>query len=309
MDRRIDVLIANVEKVFVGKPEAVRNIITALLAGGHVLIEDVPGVGKTTLAQALAQSIDGEFRRIQFTPDLLPSDILGVSIFSQKEDEFRFRKGPIFCNIVVADEINRTTPRTQSSLLEAMNDFQISVDGVTYELPGPFMVIATQNPYEFEGTYPLPENQLDRFLMCTRIGYPSESDEKRVLSDQKIEHPIKSLTAVMEMTDITDLQKMVREVQVADSVTDYLMRIITATRNSEFLEFGASPRGSLSLYRAAQAHALVEERDYVIPEDIAALAPQVLAHRVRLAGPTRRRSSHDAEKVICDMLDTVSAPL
>ena len=309
MDTRIEALIENIEKVFIGKPEAVRSMITALLAGGHALIEDVPGVGKTILAQALSRSIHCEFRRIQFTPDLLPSDILGVSIFSQKEDAFRFRKGPIFCNVVLADEINRTTPRTQSSLLEAMNDFQISVDGVTHDLPAPFMVIATQNPYEFEGTYPLPENQLDRFLLCTRIGYPGETDEKQVLSDQKIEHPIKSLTPVMGATDVTDLQKTVREVQVADAATDYLMRIITATRNSEFLELGASPRGSLYLYRAAQARALVEGRDYVIPEDVAVMAPQVLAHRVRLAGPSRRRSSHDAEKVICDMLDTVSAPL
>ena len=281
----------------------------ALLAGGHALIEDVPGVGKTILAQALARSLDCEFRRIQFTPDLLPSDILGVSIFSAKDDSFTFRKGPIFANIVLADEINRTTPRTQSSLLEAMNAFQISVDGTTYPMLSPFMVIATQNPYEFEGTYPLPENELDRFMLCMRIGYLDEADEKRVLVEQKIEHPIRSLRPVMGASEVVTLQAEVRRVTVEDAVTDYVMRIITATRNSEFLEVGASPRGSLYLYRAAQASALVDGRDYVIPEDIRSLAPQILSHRVRLAGPTRRRTSRDAEEIIRDLLDSVSVPL
>ena len=309
MDSRISALTENIGKVFIGKPDAINSILLGLMSGGHVLIEDVPGVGKTVLARALAKSVNCTFRRLQFTPDLLPSDIIGVSVFSQSEDAFSFKRGPVFSNIVLADEINRTTPRTQSSLLEAMNEFQVSVDGMTYPLPKPFIVIATQNPYEFEGTYPLPENQLDRFVLCTRIGYPDAEAERQVMADQKITHPIDSLRAVTSTEDVIALQETVRQVMVDDSVSEYILRIVTATRNSEFLELGVSPRGSLSLYRTGQALALMEDRDYVVPDDVKTLAPQVLAHRVRLAGPTRRRSSRDAEEVIRDLLEGVSVPL
>ena len=309
MDSRISALTENIGKVFIGKPDAIKSVLLGLMSGGHVLIEDVPGVGKTVLARALAKSVNCTFRRLQFTPDLLPSDIIGVSVFSQSEDAFSFKRGPVFSNIVLADEINRTTPRTQSSLLEAMNEFQVSVDGMTYPLPKPFIVIATQNPYEFEGTYPLPENQLDRFVLCTRIGYPDAEAERQVMADQKITHPIDSLRAVTSTEDVIALQETVRQVMVDDSVSEYILRIVTATRNSEFLELGVSPRGSLSLYRTGQALALMEDRDYVVPDDVKTLAPQVLAHRVRLAGPTRRRSSRDAEEVIRDLLEGVSVPL
>jgi len=309
MDSRISALTENIGKVFLGKPDAIKGVLLGLLGGGHVLIEDVPGVGKTVLARAIAKSINCTFRRLQFTPDLLPSDIIGVSVFNQAEGAFSFKRGPVFSNIVLADEINRTTPRTQSSLLEAMNDFQVSVDGMTYPLPKPFLVIATQNPYEFEGTYPLPENQLDRFMLCTRIGYPDAEAEKQVLKGQKITHPIDTLGAVMSTADVTALQEVVRQVMVDDSVSEYILRIVTATRNSDFLELGVSPRGSLALYRTAQAQAMMEDRDYVVPDDVKVLALQVLAHRVRLAGPTRRRSSRDAEEVIRDLLEGVSVPL
>ncbi|MFH0962485.1 MAG: MoxR family ATPase [Planctomycetota bacterium] len=309
METKATALAKNIEQVFVGKSEVVRNVLVAFLAGGHVLVEDVPGVGKTVLARALAKSVNCAFRRIQFTPDLLPSDILGVSVFNQAQDSFTFKPGPVFANVVLADEINRTTPRTQSSLLEAMNDFQVSMDGVTYTLPKPFVVIATQNPYEFEGTYALPENQLDRFLLCTRVGYPSPEDEKKVMADQKIVHPLDRLGAVMTTEEVVALQEEVKHVTVDDAISEYILRIVTATRRSEFLELGASPRGSLHLYRAAQALAVTEGRSYVSPDDVKALAPLVLAHRVRLAGPTRRRSSKDAEEVIRDLLDTVSVPI
>ena len=270
----------NIEGVFLGKPEAVQLVLVGLLAQGHVLIEDVPGVGKTVLARSLARSLNCSFRRIQFTPDLLPSDILGVSVYDQQSGEFVFKRGPIFANIVLADEINRTTPRTQSSLLEAMNDFQVSVDGRTYPLDPPFMVLATQNPYEYEGTYLLPESQLDRFLMRITIGYPDREAERRVLDTRRLADPLVSLEATLSASDVLALQASTREVTVADELADYVLAIAAETRRVESLLAGVSPRGSLSLYRAAQAKALTEGRDYVVPDDVKGLAVPVLAHRI-----------------------------
>ncbi|MHC5019860.1 MAG: AAA family ATPase, partial [Planctomycetota bacterium] len=241
-------LIANIEKVIIGKLEAVRMVVVGLLSQGHVLIEDVPGVGKTTLARALAKSIDGVFQRVQFTPDLLPSDILGVSVYNTESNQFVFRPGPIFASVVLADEVNRTPPRTQSSLLEAMNDFQVSVDGATHKLPRPFIVLATQNPIEFAGTYPLPESQLDRFLLRVRIGYPTREDEREVLTRQQRSHPIDTLTPVMTAAEVVSLQARAREVKVEASLADYLLELVGRTRDNTDLLVGVSPRGSLALY-------------------------------------------------------------
>ncbi|HUT35353.1 MAG TPA: MoxR family ATPase [Planctomycetota bacterium] len=288
----------NIETVFIGKPEAVRLVLVGLFAGGHILIEDVPGVGKTTLARALARSIRSSFRRIQFTPDLLPTDILGVPIYNAAEDRFIFKPGPIFANVVLADEINRTTPRTQSSLLEAMNEFQVSVDGATHALPRPFIVLATQNPHEFEGTFPLPESQLDRFLMRIEIGYPSRADERRVLFTQRLANPLDTLEPVLDGDEVVALQDAVREVRVDDSISDYVLEIVSRTREASELEIGVSPRGALSLSRAAQALALVEGRDYVLPDDVKRLAVAVLAHRViRRAGLAGGKGKDDREIV------------
>ncbi|MFV2067141.1 MAG: AAA family ATPase [Pirellulales bacterium] len=271
---------ANMVQVVLGKAGVVRNCVVALLAGEHVLLEDVPGVGKTLVGKALAKSVAGSFCRIQFTPDLLPSDILGTSIFDTQRQEFRFVQGPIFANIVLADEINRTTPRTQSALLEAMSDRQVSVDGQTHLLPKPFMVIATQNPVEFEGTYPLPESQLDRFLLRISVGYPGREDELEVLTSHREGEPIDHLTPALDCSQITFLQKAVRQVRVDGSLSAYILDIVDATRNCDELHVGASPRGALCLYRAAQALALVENRDFVVPDDIKRLSVPVLAHRV-----------------------------
>jgi MoxR-like ATPase len=299
----------NIERVFLGKPEAVQMIVVSLLAQGHVLIEDVPGVGKTVLARSLAKSLDCSFRRIQFTPDLLPADILGVSVYDQKAGEFVFKQGPIFANIVLADEINRTTPRTQSSLLEAMNDFQVSVDGRTYVLSPPFMVLATQNPYEYEGTYLLPESQLDRFLMRITIGYPDEAAERRVLNTRRLADPLVSLDAVLTAADVLGLQAATREVTVADELAHYVLALAAHTRRQESLLAGVSPRGSLALFRAAQARALVEGRDYVTPDDLKALAVPVLAHRI-IPKTFRQDGRSDAsEQIIREALDAVPVPL
>lgn len=304
----ISKLIENIENVFIGKKDAVKLTLTGLFAGGHILIEDVPGVGKTVLARALARSIDCSFQRIQFTPDLLPSDIIGVSIYTPKMDEFVFKPGPIFAHVILADEINRTTPRTQSSLLEAMNDFQISVDGKTRKLELPFIVLATQNPYEFEGTYPLPESQLDRFLMRIEIGYPSIEDEKRVLFSQTHQHPLNTLSPVLSREEVLDIQRQVKEVRVDESIIGYMLEITSRTRKNTKLEIGVSPRGSLMLRRAVQACALVEGRDYVVPDDVKKLAAPVLSHRV-IVRATARQDAKRAAAVIKEIVEEVPVPL
>jgi MoxR-like ATPase len=284
-------------------------VLAGLFSNGHVLIEDVPGVGKTTLARALARSIDCTFRRLQFTPDLLPSDILGVPIYNASDDQFVFKRGPIFANVVLADEINRTTPRTQSSLLEAMNDFQVSMDGATYPLPKPFIVLATQNPHEYEGTFPLPESQLDRFLMRIEIGYPSREDEREVLRSQKLAHPLDSLGPVVGSEEVVGIQAAVREVRVDGDVTNYILDIVERTRGTEALEIGVSPRGGLSLSRAAQALALIEGRDYCLPDDVKRLAISVLAHRVIRRAALMAAGGRDEREIIREILDETPVPV
>jgi MoxR-like ATPase len=299
---------ANLASVVLGKRDVLRLCIVALLAGEHVLLEDVPGVGKTLIAKALARSVNGRFCRIQFTPDLLPSDIVGSSIFNSKTSEFVYCHGPVFANVVLADEINRTTPRTQSALLEAMSDAQVSVDGQTYPLPKPFLVIATQNPYEFEGTYPLPESQLDRFLLRTKIGYPERRDERQVLASHRHGEPVEFLGPVIKCEQVLELQDHVRQVTVDDSLSDYLLDIAEATRNNEALQVGVSTRGSLSLYRAAQALAFLEGREYVVPDDIKRLAVPVLAHRVILRGYQYGSQRDAADDLIRRIVEEVAVP-
>ncbi len=306
---KVRILRENIEKVFIGKPAVVTKVLVALFAGGHILIEDVPGVGKTTLARALARSLDLSFSRVQFTPDLLPSDLLGVSVYNQGTGEFEFKKGPVFASVVLADEINRTTPRTQSALLEAMSEAQVSVDGKTFRLGPPFMVLATQNPFEFEGTYPLPESQLDRFLMKISVGYPSRDHELEVLSSQRTAHPIDSTVAVMSDVDIQAIQQRVKEVRLEESLAGYILSLVTETRRSKSLTIGASPRGSLFLYRAAQALALVEGRDYVVPDDIKRLAVTVLAHRIIGKGFAYEGGQDERERIVRGILETVEVPV
>ena len=306
---RIAALERNVRSVLLGKPEVVRRVLTGLLAAGHVLLEDVPGVGKTVLAKALAKSIDCQFRRIQFTPDLLPSDILGVSVYDARTTDFIFKPGPVFTNVLLADEINRATPRTQSALLEAMNEGQASIDRDTHQLPSPFFVVATQNPYEFEGTYPLPESQLDRFILKVRIGYPSTSDEKAILLAQQDHHPLDDVRPVVTGAEILEIQAAVRAVRVEPSVLDYLLAIVRATRETKDLSVGASPRGALALHRASQAHALLCGRDFVTPDDVKGLAVAVLAHRVIAAGYGVEGSGDARERIIADLLETLEVPL
>jgi len=298
----------NVGRCVIGKPEAVRLAVVGLLARGHLLIEDVPGVGKTTLAAALARSIGGKFQRIQFTSDMLPSDILGVSIWEPEVGEFVFKPGPLFANIVLADEINRTTPKTQSSLLEAMNEARVSLDHSTYPLPAPFMVLATQNPREYEGTYPLPESQLDRFLLRIRIGYPGTPDEKAILRGAAVLP--ESLAAVLGDTEVLALQAEVERVRAEDSVLDYLMAVVSATRTSPLLSLGVSPRGSLALLRAAQAAALVDGRDYLVPDDVKGLAVAALAHRVipKNGGGHGDAPGLDGETIVRAILNDVPVP-
>jgi MoxR-like ATPase len=270
----------NIARVFLGNPAAVDRVLVCLLARGHILIEDVPGVGKTVLATAVARSIDCSFSRIQLTPDLLPTDVLGVSIYDRTTGEFVFKKGPIFANIVLADEINRTTPRTQTALLEAMNEATVSIDGRIHTLEQPFMVVATQNPYEFEGTYLLPENQLDRFLMRTHLGYPSPRDEARVLDIRPANHTLPSLEPVLHKSDVVQLQSQVDEVRIDPSLVEYIISLANATRSHPDLQVGLSPRGSLALAQAARATAALRGRDYVIPEDITTNIHPVCAHRI-----------------------------
>jgi MoxR-like ATPase len=285
----------------------VRLAVVGLLAKGHLLIEDVPGVGKTTLAAALARSLGAGFQRIQFTSDMLPSDVLGVAVYEPDKHEFVFKPGPIFTNIVLADEINRTTPKTQSSLLEAMNEAQVSLDHTTHTLPRPFMVLATQNPREHAGTFPLPESQLDRFLLRIRIGYPSEADERTILRTAGTP-VVETLETVLDAADVIELQDAVELVRADDSVVDYVLAIVTATRRSRMLALGVSPRGSLALLRAARAHALADGRDYLVPDDVKRLAVPALAHRVLLAGPAADGGGAGAEAVIRTIVQDVPVP-
>jgi MoxR-like ATPase len=300
-----------IEQVIRGKSEAIQMTLVTLLSGGHLLIEDVPGIGKTTLAHALAKCVSCKFHRIQFTSDLMPADITGVSIWNSKEQEFVFKQGPLFSNIVLADEINRATPKTQSALLEAMSEFQISVDSRTYELYKPFMVIATQNPMEHYGTYPLPESQMDRFFMRIRLGYPDEQNEKEIIRNQEFEHPIKYAQPVIERAELVLLQEQVKNVAVEEDVLSYLLKIVIATRTSPFISLGCSPRGSLYFFRAAQAYAFFKERDYVIPDDVKKLAIPLLAHRIQLKSSAifQENRAEEAERVIQQIVDTIPIPI
>ena len=300
-------LIANIEKVIVGKRSTVELAVISLLCQGHLLIEDVPGVGKTMLARSLARSLGCSFSRIQFTPDMLPSDVTGVSIFNQVSREFEFRAGPVMSQIVLADEINRATPKTQAALLEAMEERQVTVDGVTHNLPHPFMVLATQNPIEYEGTFPLPEAQVDRFLMRIQLGYPSKEDEIRVLERQQFQHPFQKLEQMVALEELTEMQEAVKTVFVSPAVKQYIVDLTNQTRVHNEVYLGASPRGSLALYRTGQARATVLGRDYVLPDDIKILAVPTLAHRVIL-GPGARLRDLSAQQVVEEILDSVPVP-
>jgi len=309
--QKIEDLQAAISRVIRGKPEAVRLAVVTLLAGGHLLIEDVPGVGKTTLAHALARALHCSFQRIQFTSDLLPSDVIGLSVYNQQDSLFEWKPGPIFANVILADEINRTTPKTQSALLEAMAEKHVTVEGVTHALPNPFIVLATQNPIEHHGTYPLPESQLDRFMLRLRIGYPGAGDERQILRDREHAEPLDEMHPVMSATDVLELQEAVTEVSVDDAIVDYLMRIVAATRASEMLDLGVSPRGTLALFRAAQALALTEERSYCLPDDIKRLVIPVFAHRLTVSSrySSAMRRSEEAEAVLHEIMKTISVPL
>ena len=310
MRETIERLESTIGDVLLGKPRVIRLVLTGFFAQGHLLIEDVPGVGKTLLARTLARSVDASFRRIQFTPDLLPSDLLGTSVFNQKTGEFEFRKGPIFASVILADEINRTTPRTQSALLEAMNSAQVSLDGETRTLPQPFVVLATQNPFEFEGTYALPESQLDRFMMRIDIGYPARDEERRMLKEQQEADPFEKIEPVISADEVLKIQASVRAVRVEDSLRDYLLAIIGATRENPRVRIGVSPRGSNALQRAAQSYAYLDGRDYVLPDDIKRLARPVLAHRLVLDGALPGDGSfNDRDRVLTEILDRVEVPI
>jgi MoxR-like ATPase len=297
----------NVGEVIVGKPESIKLTIIGLLCQGHILIEDVPGTGKTMLAKSLARSIGCSFNRIQFTPDMLPSDVTGVSIFNQKTNEFEFRPGPVIAQIVLTDEINRATPKTQAALLEAMEERQVTVDGHTYPLPEPFMVLATQNPIEYEGTFPLPEAQMDRFLLRINVGYPAGRDEIQMLSNQKLEHPIRSLEQVVDVEELLQAQAEIRKVNVSSEVMGYIVELVDATRSHSEVYLGASPRGSLALYRTAQVSAAMSGRDFVIPDDVKALAVPALAHRL-IVGSAARIREVDERDIVRELLDRIPVP-
>ena len=300
-------LITNLEKVIVGKRPTIELIVTGLLCQGHVLIEDVPGVGKTVLARSLAKSLGCSFNRLQFTPDMLPSDVTGVSIYEQAKQTFEFRPGPVFAQVVLVDEINRATPKTQAALLEAMEERQVTVDGKTHPLPKPFMVLATQNPIEYEGTFPLPEAQLDRFMMRVRMGYPSPDDEIEVLNRQQLRHPIETLEAVIKTKELLEAMDDIRKVYVSEPVKRYVVDLINRTRENTDVYLGASPRGSLALFRTGQAMAALAGRDYVLPDDIKELAVPVLAHRV-IVGPAARLRELSAEKIVREILENLPVP-
>jgi len=298
----------NIERVIVGKRDVIDLLLVALLCEGHVLIEDVPGTGKTMLAKSLARTLDCSFRRIQFTPDLLPSDVSGVSFFNQRVQDFEFRPGPIFAQVVLADEINRATPRTQSALLECMEERQVSLEGETRPLPRPFLVLATQNPIELEGTFPLPEAQLDRFLLRLSIGYPAEADEKAIVQRFRRGSPLDELPSVVGVAELLAMQRLVRDVHVSDAVEEYVVRLVRASRLHAALELGASPRATLGLYRCAQALAALRGRGYVLPDDVKTLAPSVLTHRI-IATPQARLRGRGAADIVAELLSTVPVPV
>ncbi|MGQ9896124.1 MAG: AAA family ATPase [Acidobacteriota bacterium] len=309
--KQLQALESTIETVVRGKQEVVRLALVTLVADGHLLIEDVPGVGKTTLARTLSRALDCSFQRIQFTSDLLPSDVLGLSVYDQASGRFEFRRGPIFANVVLADEINRTTPKTQSCLLEAMAEGRVTIENQTFELPKPFIVLATQNPVEHHGTYPLPESQLDRFTMRLSMGYPSAEDERQILLGKAHRDPLLEIRPVLSAAEMLALQERARTVRVDDALVDYLLRIVNATRRSELLEMGVSPRGSLALFRAAQAQALFEGRDYCLPDDIKRLSIPVLSHRV-IVSPryaSGGRETDDARSALEEILKTVAVPM
>jgi MoxR-like ATPase len=297
-------VVANVERVIVGKHLEVRMALVALLCEGHILIEDVPGVGKTMLAKAISRSVGCSFRRIQFTPDLLPSDVTGLSIFNQKTQEFEFRPGPIMAQVVLADEINRATPKTQSALLECMEERQATIDGTTYPMPSPFLVIATQNPIEYEGTFALPEAQLDRFMLRLRMGYPKPMEEIVILDEQKRTHPIEAIGQVLGLEELQQMQSAVKEIYVDQAIAEYIVRLVTATREHPDVYLGASPRGSINLYRSAQAFAAMDGRDYVIPDDVKGLAVAVLAHRLIVKSQASLREV-DPDRIVLEIIEQV----
>lgn len=305
---KIDQVLENISKVIIGKREVAELSVAALLAGGHILLEDVPGVGKTMLVRALAKSTGANFRRIQFTPDLLPSDVVGVSIYNPKEMAFEFRPGPIMGNIVLADEINRTSPKTQSALLEGMEESSVTVDGETLAIPKPFFVMATQNPIEHEGTYPLPEAQLDRFIMKLKMGYPTVAEEVQVLNSLEHNVPIEELETVISLAELTAIQKEVRAVHVSDVLKTYIVELATRTRNDPYVYLGASPRASIALMRAAQAYSLMKGRDFVMPDDIQYLAPFVFSHRIILK-PEARYEGMQAQEILKEIIKRTPVPV
>jgi MoxR-like ATPase len=302
-----NILIKNLEKVIVGKKQTIESIVVGLICQGHILIEDVPGVGKTILARSLAKSLGCSFSRLQFTPDMLPSDVTGVSIYDQSKKVFEFRPGPVFAQIVLVDEINRATPKTQAALLESMEEKQVTVDGVSHALPSPFMVLATQNPIEYEGTFPLPEAQLDRFLMRVRLGYPNMADEVEILERQQLRHPIETLESVITVNELQTIMEEIKTVYVSRPVKRYLVDLVNRTRQSPDVYLGASPRGSLALFRTGQAAAALAGRDFVLPDDIKNLAVSVLAHRV-IVGPAARLRELSAEKIVEEILENLPVP-
>jgi MoxR-like ATPase len=304
--KALNLITANIEEVIVGKRREIQYVLVALLCQGHVLLEDVPGVGKTTLVRALARSLGCEFRRLQFTPDLLPSDVTGVSVYNQKTSEFEFRAGPIMSQVVLADEINRTSPKTQSALLECMEEGQITVDGVTRQMPRPFLVLATQNPIEYEGTFPLPEAQLDRFLLRLRLGYPSFDEERLIIARAK-QPPLEELEQVVSSDEVLGLQRDVKQIHVESSIEEYMVTLVQATREHKDIYLGASPRGSIALYRTSQALAMIRGRDYVTPDDVKETAPLVLAHRL-IVKPEAQLRGAGAEQLVAEIMTQVRVP-